>query len=1496
MTQPAYFLSVQNRCLPAQQFVKKMGVYIVGKKWLLISVLVLASALVVVGQTATPKAINLAKDPLFANPTSDKPAMALALSVEFPTVGAQYRDTAYSNVNEYLGYYDAESCYTYNDAPTESRPAGVALADYKRFDRSGPATARKCSNAFSGNFMNWATSSSIDMLRLALSGGDRVVDTAGATTVPSLTVLQRAVLPNGDPTCMWNSGGNFPGKQLPKDGGGTGTYFGAVPDAMKTQAGASDIWVANTLNQIYFGTSQTGGCGNTGAYTIGAAVAAKSFGPIINPYMTRTTGLAAFNGTQCAGEGGTCSFSGVQEVLYGAVSSNGKSGGWITFPASEGVACSNQFSGAKIDPAPGIVKACYRRPYTGPWTPTASGISSDPFFYARVQVCNVSSTSPVALLDQRDYALCTKYPNGSFKPTGSIQKYSDQLRLAAFGYLMDQTNSNAGGRYGGVLRAPMKFVGAKTFDESGVDNTPAGGNPGAEWDALTGVFKPNPDSDRSQTVPISGVINYLNKFGRTGPIVGRYKAYDPVGEMYGEALRYLQGLQPTTEAVSSITTDMYDGFPAYTTWTDPYGGSRLNTSDYSCLKSNIVVVGDVNTWDSSRLLTRAPDPANNLQNFSYWKGIVDSFEANVATSYIDGQGTSRTTGNPNTANSATQSSVTGNVPLTGQAYWARTHDIRGTGWTAGSGPSKQRPGLRTKSFFFDVNEGSSSDDAAFRQNRNQFFTSAKYGGFETDGANVTANPFNTFGNPFKRQDGTNDNNVWQKPTLPGEAATYYLSSSARGTLTAFDAIFASAATTARSIAGVTAPSKSIDSSGSVVFQGGFSTADWTGDVTAVPLVLSSSNSLSVGTTPLWNAAKQLSLLPSPATTRNIVVGRAGATSNPTASDFTWAGIASYASLLSDLAKSSPTATPDTLAQDRLNYLRGDKAKEGNPFRLRNKLLGDIVNSGVVYSGTPTISFSNQNGYSSFYAANLSRTPAVFVGANDGMLHAFNASSGNELFGFIPSWMGPKLSALAEPTYIGNHQSFVDASPVVSEAQVGSAGSAADWKTVLVSGTGSGGPGVFALDVTNPSAFSASKVMWEFTRKDDPDMGYVVGRPQIVKMKTSGPGAAPTYRWFAVVASGINNYVNDTSGAFNGATINTTGGNPALFLLALDKQAGAAWTAAGTTPNYWKISLPVSSALSVANAPGLLNFRSIFGPAQEVTKIYMGDLHGKVWKLDFTLQGSNNWTMYKLSPYKNVAQTAPYPLFIAKTAAGGVQPISMAPSVVTGPLLSGIQTYYVAFTTGKYLEIVDKTSTNQNSVYAVYDNGSTTPDSSPAGESIISGRGRLKAGTISLTTMTISVPSFSWGRATSDADATQRSGWFADFSVSGERGITNATIFGDRILFGSLIPASTGSAGTCAAGGGGGYAYSVNIDSGNGTINPSTVGLLGESLVTEIVPAATYLTSDSTGRRIKTVVRQVVQQGSLGIGTSAEGLETTTFITGRLSWRQINNYQDLRNAP
>jgi type IV pilus assembly protein PilY1 len=1435
---------------------------------------VVAVSIAAVSSTAPNiKSIALASDPLYATTSGDKPALALALSVEYPTVGAQYTpggdsDNTYTNLTEYIGYYDADACYSYNNAPTETLATGFNASDYKRFDRvlSSTRTDRKCDDGFSGNFLNWASSSAIDMLRLALSGGDRYIDTA------DLTILQRAVLPNGDPICMWNST-NFPSKRLPRNGGGNGTYWGAVPAKMIAAAGTNDIWVANTLNRIYFGTARGGNCGSPTSYNLAMIPTTSAIGPLTDYNNGAKPPSGTF--TSCAAEGANCSFSGVREVWYGAGNS------WKIAPASNGVSCTNAVFG---DPISGTVKSCYTRAYSGNWTPpsSANGLNSEGYFFSRVKVCDKDSSGNLA--DIRDYTFCTKYPSGNYKPTGTVQKYSDQLRLAAFGYLLEQTNSADGGRYGGVLRAPMKYVGAKTFDTNGVENTPTGGNTAAEWNATTGVFATNPDGSTltgtNAGFGVSGVINYLNKFGRTGT-AGNYKKYDPVSELYYESLRYLQGLQPTPIATQNLTTALYDGYPVFTAWTDPYGDGRSSSSNYACLKSNIVVIGDINTHDGNTNRFPAASAAANVPDVGFWTTRARAFETGTDLTYPDGLGTERhTLGNPSTNGNPRSESIIGH------SYWAHTHDIRGTAWT--DQPAMQRPGLRVKSFFFDVNEYGDQNNDNTRRNNNQFFTSAKYGGFESDPANTGSKPFNTFGNPFKRQDGTVDNNVWQDPARPAEASTYYLQSSARSVLSAFDSIFSRASTSARSIAGSAVQSKSLQTT-NAVYQGAFDTSDWSGDLLALPITISGGTA-SISPTATWSAMARMALLQTPATSRAIVVGRPG-NAVPKATDFLWDSLSGPQQ--TDLNKLTPTATADTLGADRVSYLRGSNSREGSPFRRRNnKLLGDIVNSGVVYSGAPAENI-NSSTYAAFRTANLGRTPALFVGANDGMLHAFNAGTGDELFGYIPSWMTPKLAALTDANYLSNHQSYVDAPPMVAEAQVGSAGTSDDWKTVLVSGTGAGGRGVFALDVTNPAAFAASKVMWEFTQDDDIDMGFVVGQPQILKLRTSAPTATTaTYKWFAVVASGVNNYTK-VNAAGNWST-----GNPSLFLLDLSKAPETAWT---KDSNYYKVELPFNATLAITKPTGVINFRAAIatGGNREVAQIYAGDLHGNMWKLDFASHGTSEWNMANLSAFKNASSSnAPYPLFVAKDGSGNTQPITMAPTLVAATNnTKGVQ---VAFGTGKYLETDDRSSTAQNSFYVIYDDGTTVADASPIGSGAISGRARMRPATIS-SAGAITVPSFTWGRAAADliTASTVSSGWYLDYAVSKERQVSGALLSGSNLIFGSLIPGSAGDSASCGVSGGSGNSYIINVDTGAGTQTASTVGIMGQPLVIDIGSSVVRI-SDSTGRRIKRITSQTIAQGSGGVGnagggTSNNGQTTIDIIGGRLSWRQINNYLDLKRG-
>lgn len=1324
--------------------------------------------------------VELSADPLYSQGVGQKPTLTLALSVEQPTVGAQFRGD-YTQTGVYPGYYDSDSCYEYKK--DEALP---------RFDRKRAAVSHFCNgDGFSGHFLNWATSSSIDVLRLGLTGGDRIEDGS------SITVLQRAVLPKS----FWREIDNkyFPKKLI--------SYAFAKNVLPREMLGnyRNNVYISNCLNHVFFSTAATNGSCDAPDYT-------KSLG-------AKKSGASA------------------------AVS--------------------------------------------GPYGNSA--VLSNDLFYTRVQVCESSGG---VLKDPRK-TLCQKYPDGNYKPVGNMQKYSDRIRVSAFGYLTEYGND----RYGGVLRAPMKFVGSKNYDADGT--LISGINSKREWNLDSGIFITNPESASENQ---SGVINYLNKFGRTGVQQGIYRNKDPVSELYYESLRYLQGLDPTPQAVSNMTATLKGGFPVYETWSDPFSGGSKD-KNYACLKNNIFMIGDVNAnYDKSIPGNTRTDEfdfrrtsevslSNNVPDFVHWTKVVGGFESNKPVSYIDGKGVTRTTSNPTeTVNAARwgmenqDTSVNGVVNdygasyyIAGMAYWAHTHDIRGSNWNQ---ENKRRPGMRVTTYILDVNEQSEQDIDSNRYN-SQFFLTAKYGGF-SDRTGT--------GNPFLPD---RDNSNWESQTQPNEAKTYFLAGNATAVLDALDNIFAATAAASTSIAAAPPSTNQLSTSDGYIYTAKFDPEYWSGDLRRSIIKLDADGEVvQLGSNIISAAAKLDALTTAQLANRKIYIGKSDRPATAAyAMEFKWASIESDASLKEQLNKATPTSTADGLGSSRVDFLRGNRSLEVASFRKRSSRLGDIVNSGPVYTAAPTSAYST-TAYNAFYSRNKNRINAIYVGANDGMLHAFDATTMKELFAYIPSWLGSKLSLLTTAFYNSSaHTSYVDATPFVAEADLGTATSP-QWKTVLISGTGGGGQGVFALDVTDPSAFTASKVLWEFTDKDDADMGYVVGKPRLLKVRTSAPSATtPTYKWFGVVPSGVNNYEND--GAFSEY------GNPALFLLDLSKPTRDTWVL-GT--NYFKISLPVSSDSALGTklsdgsmkATGLINFEAILGVDREVQHIYMGDLHGNFWKLDFSKadfsdSSVSSWNLKKISSFKN--GSTPLPLYIAKDSSGKVQPISATPNLVYGPNKSIV----IALGTGKYLEPMDNNIGNDaqtQSFYALYDNNESDPDTSINAKSFINGRGHLIKGSVS-ESGSISVDTFNWGRPLADSDTTRRAGWYIDFprggANGGERLVTSSKMLGKHIYFNTLLPPGASSN---ACGGGSSYSYSANLATGLGAVKASTTGLLGEPIVFNLSSSLT--SSDSTGSRIKTDTKIV---GSISPSTNkfvfTDPINTSSTV-GRLSWRQINNYQDLKN--
>ena len=240
--------------------------------------------------------------------------------------------------------------------------------------------------------------------------------------------------------------------------------------------------------------------------------------------------------------------------------------------------------------------------------------------------------------------------------------------------------------------------------------------------------------------------------------------------------------------------------------------------------------------------------------------------------------------------------------------------------------------------------------------------------------------------------------------------------------------------------------------GSVIYQGTYNTANWYGDVSALPLDLTTGN---VGA-PLWQASTSV-----PAWNARHILSHDGT-----------AGILFDAGNLTAAQVTQLEASGLGTAAQIVDYLRGDPSNSvdnGGILRNRNHPLGDVVHSAPIY-------FEGM----------------VYIGANDGMLHGLNAATGEELFAYVPNLVYDNLSELAFQGY--SHKFYVDGTATV--VKVGG-------RNVLVSGLGKGGKGYFALDVTDPTAMDPTDVLWEFSAGTDPDMGYSFGRTFIVNTEAAG---------------------------------------------------------------------------------------------------------------------------------------------------------------------------------------------------------------------------------------------------------------------------------------------------------------------------------------------------------------------------------------------------------
>ncbi|MFL6663093.1 MAG: pilus assembly protein, partial [Rhizobacter sp.] len=548
----------------------------------------------------------------------------------------------------------------------------------------------------------------------------------------------------------------------------------------------------------------------------------------------------------------------------------------------------------------------------------------------------------------------------------------------------------------------------------------------------------------------------------------------------------------------------------------------------------------------------------------------------------------------------------------------------------------------------------------------------------------------------------------------------------------------------------------------------------------------------------------------------------------------------YASLSSSQQTALDTAyRTGSDGGEYLNYLRGDQTNElastaptsAHAYRSRTRLLGDIVGSKAEPVGPPSLLLAEATnpGYGAFKTTWQSRTSVVYVGANDGMMHAIDGSltggtAGNEIFAYVPSalYQGPNatpqvdgLAALGNPTF--THHFYVNASPTVYDINfgmtVGSSGT--DWRSVLIGGLGKGGRAYYAIDVTNPAAMTsesavAGKVLWEFT---DPDMGYSYGDPAVVKTRK--------YGWVVIFVSGYNNA--DGKGYF--------------FIV---------------NPRTGQLLEKVSTGVgSVANSAGLATVNTFVLDRTDGTAdaAYAGDLLGNVWRLDLTaLSGS---------------YPPPLLLAIVTDSSGAVQPITTAPLIEIQPRT---RKRYVLFGTGRLLDPTDTGSTQGQDFYAILDGTNARFNSSgdlPTGVSFPLQRANLVANTDVLTGI--------------GAPPALSMGWYTDMGAGpssiGWRVLSTPTTFFGIIAWPSTLP----SGDPCSPSGSS-RIYAVDFGSGKTVLTNVADAAISYAA---FAGSTTDLRFLSVGGKPRLIAGS--DQGSL---TSVRGSFGTGSGLQRLNWREV----------
>jgi type IV pilus assembly protein PilY1 len=536
--------------------------------------------------------------------------------------------------------------------------------------------------------------------------------------------------------------------------------------------------------------------------------------------------------------------------------------------------------------------------------------------------------------------------------------------------------------------------------------------------------------------------------------------------------------------------------------------------------------------------------------------------------------------------------------------------------------------------------------------------------------------------------------------------------------------------------------------GSLIYQARYNSADWTGEVLAYRVNLDGT----VGDV-AWRTS-DAGKIPSPSARKIFTYNDDASYTGTRGQALAWDNLNSVqrASLM------KPDETDDANARKRLTWLRGgndgatlDAPYEGQRLRNRNSVLGDIVNSDPLFVGQQNNGYNVPNdagnadepadSYMAYVESKDDLTPLVVVGANDGMLHGFNANSGGEEFAYVPANLfktrtispgaTPGLIALTEPDY--NHHFYVDGSFGLGDVYYNGG-----WRTYMVGALGYGGRGVFALDMTDRD-FDGSDVLWEGSAPDsnEPtnqwnDLGYQFGEPTVSR----------------VLLGKEDRYVSIFG---NGYASNA--GKAALYVVD---------SSTGELINKLTVTDPDGST-----APnGLSTATAFFDSNRRVTHVYAGDVLGNLWKFDLSSSKASQWSSSLLFKARN---------------SDARQPITAKVRVMLHPTSGRL----VIFGTGQYLVAADKVNTELQTMYGIWDRDLSGTSNTVAKSKLLQQTFLNETVANDREYRVLSQESIDWDI---------HHGWYVNLRLEGgvldgERVIATPSLSKERVLFTTFIPRS-----------------------------------------------------------------------------------------------------------